>query len=64
MGSIDPRWAQVLNGLPVLAFIEWNAPGVLAEVTGVDDRGYVWLVVDGEEEPRRVFWANVRPAGR
>ena len=63
----DARWDHVLDGLRVLLFHsqkhgqetgEWFYYG---EVTGVVHHD-VFVVVDGEDEPRRFHWTQVRPA--
>ena len=58
---VDDRWTDGLNGFGVLAFVERNKAPVPAEVTGVDGF-FVFVVVDGEEKPRRMFWCDIRPA--
>lgn len=70
----DKRWRQALTGLPVIAFARRATPKpeyaghrpnpymapVRGEVTGLagDD---VYVVLDGETDPVKVAWWNVRP---
>ena len=69
---IDERWETALLGL----IVRLNAntldgklhAGRRGEVTGYDHHrhhygsGVVWVVFDGEDEPRGMAWDEVRPA--
>lgn len=59
----DP-WNQAITGLRCIAYVTDRLLGKKpkrGEVTALED-GWVWVVLDGEEEPRRVFWTDIRPS--
>lgn len=59
----DDRWLHGMNGWRVSVVPLTVGKAEYGEVTGYthdDDR--VWIVVDGEEEPRAYRWDEVRPA--
>jgi hypothetical protein len=55
----DDRWVVGMNGWRVFC-LDTKRYG---EVTGYSHHGdEVYVVLDGEELPRRVYWPAVRPA--
>lgn len=72
---MDQRWVHGMNGWRVVLY-ETKTFGRLTdhpvtikgyehegEVTGYSHSGcFIWVVFDGEEEPRQLRWDEVRPA--
>ena len=63
---MSDRWDQVLVGLSARVTYSRDGAAQRGEITGLEGP-MVWLVMDGEEEPIKVHWNDVRPepcAGR
>lgn len=60
---IDSRWENGMNGWSCYYIdsgrrsLPWGAEG---EITGCDG-GYIYVVFDGEEQPRAMRWDEIRP---
>lgn len=64
---MDNAWSRAVTGLRCIAFIPDADRGLRfsklprpGEITAVEE-DWVWVVLDGEEVPRRVFWTDIRP---
>lgn len=64
--SVDRDWHHGMNGWRIKLASSWTLDGLplsaQGEVTGFEHPNVFWVVFDGEEEPRRVYWHAVRPA--
>jgi hypothetical protein len=62
---VDERWRHGMNGWRCRFATGWFIDGAASEygeITGFDHPNVVWVVLDGEDEPRQVFWHALRPA--
>lgn len=59
--GIDTSQLGDLIGLRVLAWPKVGQTHQYGEVTGVEGAD-IYVLLDGETEPRRFYWMNVRPA--
>ena len=60
--SRDSRWDQGMVGWRARVIYPRHQRSNYGEVTGFESPSFFWLVFDGEEEPVKVRWAEVRPA--